>query len=82
MRSRGINLTVSECEYLDEMAKLTFRSSSEVLRTAIHNLWELTQSIGADGDLKAVDVLAVFMDIDRNFKEGYTLLNGGRSHLQ
>ena len=72
MRERGVNLTDEERAYIEEMARLTGRKQSAVIRTAIHNLWELTQAMEkTNGDLKAYDVLYEFMTIDRNFSECY-----------
>lgn len=76
-KERGCTFSAEELDYLNQLSELTGKSVSEIIRTSVHNLWELTEAMkSANGGLRALDVAYEFASIDFNFANGYNAANG------
>ena len=76
-KERGCTFTDDELKYLGQLSELTGKSVSEIIRTSVHNLWELTEAMkSVNGGLRALDLAYEFASIDFNFANGYNAANG------
>ena len=76
-KERGCTFSAEELDYLNQLSELTEKSVSEIIRTSVHNLWELTEAMKTvNGGLRALDVTYEFASIDFNFANGYNAANG------
>lgn len=77
MKERGLSFTDDELEYLGHLSELTGKTVAEVVRTCVHNMWELTEAMkSVKGGLRGIDVAYEFTSIDFNFARGYNSTNG------